>query len=137
MQANLRDAVHEKRRLLTQLDRYIAKDLAKGARDGVVVARYDGRNQGELKSLASLVLEQDDLRAVGLIGASGEASVAIAVVIAEGVPTLDASAAAKRAAAVVGGGGGGKGPRAAVAGGSQVDAIDASIAVLRGLLTDE
>jgi alanyl-tRNA synthetase len=137
VQATVRDAAHEKRKLRAELDKYIAKDLAKTEQQEVVVARCDGRNQTELKNLASLVLEEASLRAVGLIGASGEESVAIAVVVADAVSTLDASAAAKQAAAVVGGGGGGKGPRAAVAGGNRVDAIDDAINMLRASLTAE
>lgn len=71
----------ERRQLTTQIDRYLARDLAREADDGLVVARCDGRDQGQLKSLALAVLNEPGISAVGLIGSADGSSVALAVAV--------------------------------------------------------
>jgi alanyl-tRNA synthetase len=130
-----RTAEKERKQLVARLDQYLARDLTRNAENGVVVTRCDGRDQNDLRQLATIALSQQDIRAVGLIGSPDGTSVAIAVAVATVKQGgLDAPAAARLAAKVVNGGGGGKDPRIAVAGGRLVAKIDEAISVLRSAL---
>ncbi|MFF3869413.1 alanine--tRNA ligase [Micromonospora sp. NPDC001898] len=122
----------ERRQLTTQIDRYLARDLAREADDGLVVARCDGRDQGQLKGLALAVLNEPGISAVGLIGSADGSSVALAVAVDDRVG--DAPSFVRAAAKLVGGGGGGRDRRIAVAGGRDPSRIDEALKALREAL---
>ncbi|MER7419079.1 alanine--tRNA ligase [Micromonospora peucetia] len=122
----------ERRQLTTQIDRYLARDLAREAAGGLVVARCDGRDQGQLKSLAQAVLSEPGISAVGLIGSADGSSVALAVAVDDRVG--DAPSFVREAAKLVGGGGGGRDRRIAVAGGRDTSRIDEALKALREAL---
>jgi alanyl-tRNA synthetase len=122
----------QERALKAELDGQLAVELSRGAKDGVVVARADGRDQTALRDLAAILIGSSGVQAVGLIGTPDQNSVAIAVAVASGVPS--APSVARSAAKAVGGGGGGKDPRFAVAGGRDVAKIEAGLVSLRSAL---
>ncbi|WP_431897579.1 alanine--tRNA ligase [Micromonospora haikouensis] len=119
----------ERRQLTTQIDRYLARDLAREADGGLVVARCDGRDQGQLKSLALAVLNEPGIAAVGLVGSADGSSVALAVGVNDQVG--DAPSFVRAAAKTVGGGGGGRDRRIAVAGGRDPSRIGEALEALR------
>ena len=125
---------HECRRLSQQVDNYLASEIAGESEDGVVVARFDGRPQSALRSLALAVRESKGkgIKAVGLIGTPDGASVCIVVALTDGLG--NAGAVARAVAQVVGGKGGGKDPLLAVAGGRDVGRINDALDILRSRL---
>ncbi len=111
-----------------------AARLAARADRGVVTARVDGLDPGELRDLALAIREQPGVDAVGLAGTPGAGRVALVVATMKG--GQDARAIAGDAAAAVGGGGGGS-PELATAGGRDVAAIDVALTRLRAGLVGE
>jgi alanyl-tRNA synthetase len=107
-----------------------AMELAHGARDGVVVARRDGRPPEALRALAQATRRRDGVRAVVLGGSPDGAKVAVAVATG-GDP--DAQALVRRVGAAVGGGGGGS-AEVALAGGRDPGRLDAALAEAERLL---
>jgi alanyl-tRNA synthetase len=99
-----------------------AAQLAAGAQDGVVVARVDGLAPDELRELVQAVRRRGPAVAV-VAGTPDGAKVSVAV--ASGGP-VDAGFMVKELAALVGGGGGGS-PELALAGGRDVDKVDAML----------
>jgi alanyl-tRNA synthetase len=108
-----------------------AAQLAAAAENGSVVARVDDLSSDELRDLVQAVRRHGPAVAV-VAGTPDGTKVALAV--ASG-GTIDAGATVKDLAALVGGGGGGS-PELAVAGGRQVDHIDAMLAEARRRLAD-
>jgi alanyl-tRNA synthetase len=104
-----------------------ANELDESSSGDVVVARVDGYPGEQLRTLAQ-DLQRRGRRAVVLVGADGD-KVAIAVASDE---SLDASATVKALASHVGGGGGGS-ARLALAGGREVNGIDAVIIAAKAL----
>jgi alanyl-tRNA synthetase len=104
-----------------------ANELDESSSGDVVVARVDGYPGEQLRTLAQ-DLQRRGRRAVVLVGADGD-KVAIAVASDE---SLDASATVKSLASHVGGGGGGS-ARLALAGGREVNGIDAVIIAAKAL----
>jgi alanyl-tRNA synthetase len=103
-----------------------AAELAAAATDGVVVARVDGIDPGDLRELA-IAVRQQGVRRVALLGEtpSGGVSLAAAVDPAEGIAASDLI---KDAARAVGGGGGGKGD-IATAGGKDPSGLDEAMRI--------
>lgn len=106
-----------------------AADLAAEARDGVVVARVDGLDRDDLRSLTVAIRDRPEVRAAVLIGAptGGGVALAAAVTADSGLKAGDLIAPAARAV----GGGGGKGADIAVAGGRNPEAIEEALAQAR------
>jgi alanyl-tRNA synthetase len=100
-----------------------AAELAAGARDGVVLARRDGRSPDDLRSLAQAVRRRDGVRAVVLGGSPDGAKAALAAATG-GEP--DATALVRAVASHIGGGGGGS-PEVALAGGRDPGGLDAAL----------
>ncbi len=109
----------------------MATELAKGAVEGVVVARQNSLEPDALRTLAQAVLRHDGVRAVALGGSPDGAKVAL-VVVTDGEP--NATAVVRALGAIVGGGGGGS-PQLAVAGGKDVSRVDEALAEARRLLS--
>ena len=103
-----------------------ASEIAADATDGVVVARLDGLEPGDLRELA-LAVRQQGMRRVALLGEtpSGGVSLAAAVGPDEGFPAANLI---KDAARAVGGGGGGKGD-VATAGGKDPSGLDEAMRI--------
>ena len=101
----------------------IADELHARSNESVLVARVDGFDGDQLRTLAQ-ELQRRHRRAVVLVGANGD-KVAIAVATDE---SLDAVATVKKLAAIVGGGGGGT-SRIALAGGREPSGIDEVIRI--------
>jgi alanyl-tRNA synthetase len=116
----------ELKQLRSQLASGRAAELAAGADDGVVVARVDGVEPGDLRELAVAVRQHGGRRVV-LIGVtpSGGVSLVAAVQPGQGVEAADLI---KTAAKAVGGGGGGKGD-IATAGGKDPSGIEQAIRI--------
>ncbi len=106
-----------------------AAELAAQHDNGVVVARIDGLNPGDLRDLALAIRQQPGIRAAVLIGVSDTGGVSL-VAAARPDSGLEAGALIKDAARATGGGGGGKGDIAS-AGGKNVAAIDEAVAIAR------
>ncbi len=106
-----------------------SSDLAANAINGVVVARVDGMDRDGLKDLALAVRDTSGIRAVVLIGASEGGGVAAvsAVTKDSGFHASDIMATALKTI----GGGGGRAPDLAVAGGRNVESIDAALDQVR------
>jgi alanyl-tRNA synthetase len=108
-----------------------AGDLAHQADGGVVVARRDGLNTGELRQLAIETLRAIGHGVVGLVGAvDGKAGIAVAVgtdVAGRGGQADDIA----RAAAETLGGSISKGKELAVGGGRNAGAVDDALTALR------
>ncbi len=104
-------------------------DLVATAVDGVVVSRVDGLERDALKDLALAVRDAAGIRGVVLIGAADGGGVAAvsAVTKDSGLHASDLIANALKTV----GGGGGKSADIAIAGGRNVDAIDAALAQVR------
>jgi alanyl-tRNA synthetase len=106
-----------------------ASALAANAVDGIVVDRIDGLAPSDLRDLAIAVRQQKGVRAAVLIGQSDTGGVSLVAAV-----TADSGLVAgnliRDAARAVKGGGGGKGD-VATAGGKDVNAIDAALAVAR------
>jgi alanyl-tRNA synthetase len=112
-----------------------AAALVAGAADGVVVARRDGLDAGELRQLA--IATRDTLGGggvVALVGLTADGTKA-GLVVALGKDQVDAGQSAATIAAEAAralGGGTGKDPHLAVGGGPNVGAVDDALAKLRG-----
>ena len=127
--AELLDLRAEVKSLKARLATGGASDLAAGATNGVVVARVDGLEREDLRSLGVAVRDQADIRAVVLIGAPEGGGVAlVAATRADG--DLTAGELIADAARLVGGGGG-KHPELAVAGGKDPSRIDEALDLVR------
>ena len=97
-----------------------AAEMLRQAQNSVVVSREDGRSADALRDLAQAV-HSAGADVVVLAGSPDGTKVAVAV--ASGSSSVDASATAKELAAIVRGGGGGT-PQLAQAGGSDASKID-------------
>ena len=117
----------ELKQMRAQLATGRASEIAGDASDGVVVARVDGVDPGDLRDLAIAVRQQPDIRRVVLMGetSSGGVSLVAAVQPDEGIPAADLI---KTAARAVGGGGGGKGD-IATAGGKDPSGLDEAMRI--------
>jgi alanyl-tRNA synthetase len=106
-----------------------ASELAAGAVDGVVVARFDGISPNDLRELAIAIRNQSGVRAAVLGGVTNTGGVSLAAAVKP-----DAGAQAgdliRDAAKAVGGGGGGKGD-VATAGGKNADGLDQALTLAR------
>jgi alanyl-tRNA synthetase len=129
--ARQREAEKELSKLRQQSSESVASELAKGAQDGVVVARRNSLEPDALRSLAQAVHRHDGVRAVALGGSPDGAKVAL-VVVSDGEP--NATDVVRALGAIVGGGGGGS-PQLAVAGGKDVSRLDEALAEARRLLS--
>jgi alanyl-tRNA synthetase len=107
-----------------------AAALAAGGADGIVIARRDGKNADDLRSLAQAVQRRDGVRAVVLAGTPDGKKVTI-VAATGGDP--DAGTLVKRLAARADGNGGGS-PDVAVAGGRDPSRLDDVLAEARTAL---
>jgi alanyl-tRNA synthetase len=103
-------------------------DLARGAVDGVVVARVDGVAPADLRELALAVRAQPGVRAVVLGGAPGSGAALVAAVAPDS--GLAASDLLRDAAKAVKGGGG-PSKDVATAGGKDPTALDAALDLAR------
>jgi alanyl-tRNA synthetase len=106
-----------------------AGDLARTARDGVVVERVDGLERDTLRDLAIALRDQPGIRAVvlGTAPDGGGAALVAAVTPDSG---FDASGLLEEAKKLIKGGGG-KDPLLAVAGGKDAGGIDAALDTVR------
>ena len=129
--ARQREAEKELSKLRQQSSESVATELAKGAVEGIVVARQNGLEPDALRTLAQAVHRHDGVRAVALGGSPDGAKVAL-VVVTDGEP--DATQVVRALGAIVGGGGGGS-PQLAVAGGKEVSRVDEALAEARRLLS--
>ena len=127
--AELRDLRAEVRSLRSKLAASGASSLAADAKAGIVVARVDGLDRDDLRSLAVAVRDQPEVRAVILIGepAGGGVALVAAVAADSGFNAGELLAGSAREV----GGGGGKAPDIAVAGGRNAEAIDAALDLAR------
>jgi alanyl-tRNA synthetase len=131
MMARQREAEKELSKLRQQSSESVAAELAKGAEDGVVVARQDSFDSDALRTLAQAVRRHEGVRAVALGGSPDGAKVAL-VILTGGEP--NATEVVRALGAIVGGGGGGS-PELAVAGGKDVSRVDAALDEARRLLS--
>ncbi len=129
--ARQREAEKELSKLRQQSSESVATDLAKGAVDGVVVARQNALEPDALRTLAQAVHRHDGVEAVALGGSPDGNKVAL-VVVTDGEP--NATEVVRALGAIVGGGGGGS-PQLAVAGGKDVSRVDEALAEARRLLS--
>ncbi len=129
--ARQREAEKELSKLRQQSNESVAAELAKGAVEGIVVARQDALEPDALRTLAQAVLRHDGVRAVALGGSPDGAKVTL-VVVTGGEP--NATEVVRALGAIVGGGGGGS-PQLAVAGGKDVSRIDEALAEAHRLLS--
>ena len=127
--AELRDLRAEVRQLRSKLATGGASELAAAAVDGVVVARVDGLERDDMRSLAVAIRDREGIRAAVLIGAPEGGGVALAAATEPG-GSLHASELIAGAAKAVGGGGG-KNPELAVAGGRDPEQIDQALDLAR------
>ncbi|MEZ5205337.1 MAG: DHHA1 domain-containing protein [Acidimicrobiales bacterium] len=127
--AELRDLRAEVKSLRSKLASSGASDLAAGAVDGIVVARVDGLDRDDLRSLGVAVRDQAGVRGVVLIGAPEGGGVALVAAVAAD-SGLHAGELLADAARTVGGGGG-KDPALAVAGGKDPARIDDALDLAR------
>jgi alanyl-tRNA synthetase len=127
----VRSLQDEVQRLKAKESTAAAGDLAEQAEGGIVVARRDGLNTGELRQLAIETVRAQGAGVVGLVGNSdGKAAIAVAVhkdVVARGA----AADAIGRPAAELLGGNISKGAELAVGGGKNAGALDDALAALR------
>ena len=129
--ARQREAEKELAKLRQQSSESVATELAKGAVDGIVVARQNSLEPDALRTLAQAVLRHDGVRAVALGGSPDGAKVTL-VVVTDGEP--NATEVVRALGAIVGGGGGGS-PQLAVAGGKDVSRVDEALAEAHRLLS--
>ncbi|MGH9172076.1 MAG: alanine--tRNA ligase [Acidimicrobiales bacterium] len=99
---------------------------------GIVVARRDGLEPGELRDLALGVRDRSGVRGVALVGAPGDGRVSLVVAVGKD-SGLHAGRVASEAAKAVGGGGGGS-AELATAGGKQPGGIPDALERLKALL---
>ena len=129
--ARQREAEKELSKLRQQSSESVATELAKGAVEGIVVARQNGLEPDALRTLAQAVHRHDGVHAVALGGSPDGAKVAL-VVVTDGEP--NATQVVRALGAIVGGGGGGS-AQLAVAGGKEVSRVDDALAEARRLLS--
>ncbi|MGA0064243.1 MAG: alanine--tRNA ligase [Ilumatobacteraceae bacterium] len=110
-----------------------ARDMAAGARDGVVVERVDGLNPTSLRELAVAVRDVPGVNVVVLGGVADSGGVALVAAVSAAA-TVKAGDIIRDAAKTVGGGGGGKGD-IATAGGKNVAALDDALDVARSVIS--
>jgi len=129
LREQLKAAQDEVKALKKQLAGAAAGDLAGQAVDGIVVARVDGSDRGDLRELALSLRDAPGIRAVVLGGApaSGGAALVAATTDDSG---LDAGALVADAARAIKGGGG-RDPRLVVAGGKDPDGLDEALDLVR------
>ena len=122
----IKELQNELKQMRAQMAAARAVELAAAADDGIVVARVDGIDPGDLRELA-LAVRQQGVRRVALVGETptGGVSLASAVGPDEGIP---AASLIKDAARAVGGGGGGKGD-VATAGGKDPSGLDEALRI--------
>lgn len=122
----IKELQNELKAMRSQMAAGRASEIAAGADDGVVVARVDGIDPGDLRELA-LAVRQQGVRRVALLGETptGGVSLAAAVGPDEGIPAANLI---KDAARAVGGGGGGKGD-VATAGGKDPSGLDEAMRI--------
>jgi alanyl-tRNA synthetase len=135
LQEAQRTAERERRQLIAEVDQYAVRDLVRGAVRGAVIARYDGRDQADLRRLATTVLAEPGINVVALVGSPDGSSVAIAVAVDD--ETIKAPELARVAARAVGGGGSGRDARIAVAGGRDATRIGEALDLLRSAIGEE
>jgi alanyl-tRNA synthetase len=115
-----------------------AAALAADARDGVVAARRDGVDSGDLRRLALATRDAVGSGVVALVGVGPDrkkAGIAVAVtkeLVDAGVSAADIAAKAAKAL----GGGTAKNPEVVVGGGTNVDGVDEALALVRQEATD-
>ena len=109
-----------------------SRSLAAQAVDGVIIARVDDIDRGDLRELAVAVRDADGVQAVVLGGAPSSGGVALVAAVVDGSGYHASDLLAEPASMV--GGGGGKDPLLAMAGGKDVSAIDAALDHVRGQL---
>jgi len=126
-----READKELHKLRQQSSESLAKQLAEGVVDGVVVARQDKVEVDALRSLAQAVLRHDGVQRVALAGSPDGAKVAL-VVATGGEP--NANDTVRALGALIGGGGGGS-AELATAGGRDASRIGEALAEARRLLS--
>jgi alanyl-tRNA synthetase len=118
----------EVKALRAQLASGRAGELAADAQEGVVVARVDGMNPGDLRDLA-LAIRQKNVSVVVLGGVTDTGGVSLVAAVGAGI-NGSAGDVIKDAAKAVGGGGGGKGD-VATAGGKNPEALDEALAIAK------
>jgi alanyl-tRNA synthetase len=121
----------EIQKLKAQQSTAAAGDLAQQSDGGLVVARRDGLNTGELRQLATETVRTIGSGVVALVGAAA-GKAAIAVAVSNDLTGRGAAAdAIGRPAATLLGGNISKGAELAVGGGRNAEAVDDALAVLR------
>jgi alanyl-tRNA synthetase len=129
--ARQRDGEKELAKLRQQSSEAVAKELAAGAEDGVVVARQDAVESDALRALAQAVLRHEGVHAVALGGSPDGVKVALAVATG-GEP--NATNVVRALGPLIGGGGGGS-PELATAGGKDISRVEEALAEARRLLS--
>ncbi len=109
-----------------------SRSLGAQAVNGMVVARVDDIERGDLRELAVAIRDLDSVDVVVLGGAPAGGGVALVAAVTEESGRHASELLAEPASMV--GGGGGKDPLLAMAGGKNPDAIDAALDHVRGLL---
>ncbi|MBI2703949.1 MAG: alanine--tRNA ligase, partial [Actinobacteria bacterium] len=104
-------------------------DLAAQAVDGVVVARVDGLERNDLRSLTLAVRDKPGVRAVVLAGAPDGGGAALVAAVAKDSGFKAGELIAEGARAISGGGG--KGDDFAMAGGKNPGGLDDALALAR------
>jgi alanyl-tRNA synthetase len=128
----LKAAQAELKTLRRQLSAGRADELVAAARDGAVVARVDGMNRDDLRTLALEVRNKGSLDAVVLAGEADGGGVAMVAAVRKdggrnaGELIADATREIK--------GGGGRGDELAMAGGKEVAGIDAALDLVRAAI---
>jgi alanyl-tRNA synthetase len=109
-----------------------AAELASGATGGVVVARVDGLDGGDMRSLALAVRDQPGITTVVLAGSPGDGKVAMVAAVTSdaGRPAGELLAGPARTV----GGGAGRQPDVATAGGRLPERIDDALDEVRAAL---
>ena len=106
--------------------RLAAEAVADG---GIVVARRDGLDQGQLRELAAGVRSAPGVRAVVLGGSPGAGKVSLVAAVAHDSEMLASDLIADAARLV--GGGGGRAPDLAMAGGREPQRLDEALSLVR------
>jgi alanyl-tRNA synthetase len=125
----LRSSQDEVRALRLQVTAGRAAELAAEADDGVVVARIDGTDRGELRDMAASLRDRPGMRAVVLGGApeGGGAALVIATTEDSGLHAGELLADVKKLIQ----GGGSNDPRLVVAGGKNADGVEPALEAVR------
>ncbi|HEX4901687.1 MAG TPA: alanine--tRNA ligase [Acidimicrobiales bacterium] len=129
LREQLKAAQDEVKALKKQLAGAAAGDLASQAVDGIVVARVDGSERGDLRELALSLRDEPGIRAVVLGGAPAGGGAALVAATTE-ESGLDAGALVADATRAIKGGGG-RDPRLVVAGGKDPDGLDQALDLVR------